>query len=97
MAKVLSPPPLSTISVRGTSTLFEPYQQPLFEAHQQRHPSMAKALPSSPISVKAPQHHLRRGRNELKVDDEQLFVAESRWVEALMTCDHLSSLCYDLS
>ncbi|KAG6489477.1 hypothetical protein ZIOFF_050746 [Zingiber officinale] len=80
MAEVLSPPPSSTISVRGTSTLFEPYQQPLFEAHQQRRPSMAKALPSSPIS--------------LKVDEEQLFVAESHWVEALTTCDHLSSLCH---
>ncbi|KAG6521142.1 hypothetical protein ZIOFF_018208 [Zingiber officinale] len=30
----------------------------------------------------------------LKVDEEQLFIAESRWVEALTTCDHLSSLCH---
>ncbi|KAG6493820.1 hypothetical protein ZIOFF_048823 [Zingiber officinale] len=30
----------------------------------------------------------------LKVDEEQLFVAESRWVEALTTYDHLSSLCH---
>ncbi|KAG6521316.1 hypothetical protein ZIOFF_018431 [Zingiber officinale] len=64
MAEVLSPPPSSTISVRGTSTLFEPYQQPLFEAHQQRRPSMAKALPSSPISVAVKCRPLTKGEQK---------------------------------
>ncbi|KAG6522271.1 hypothetical protein ZIOFF_019409 [Zingiber officinale] len=33
----------------------------------------------------------------LKVDEEEFFGVESRWVEAGTTCDHLPSLCYDLS
>ncbi|KAG6519330.1 hypothetical protein ZIOFF_022823 [Zingiber officinale] len=33
----------------------------------------------------------------LKVDEEEFFGVESRWVEAGTTCDHLPLLCYDLS
>ncbi|KAG6468055.1 hypothetical protein ZIOFF_072621 [Zingiber officinale] len=60
-----------------------------------REPSAVSVFPSSNQATMVAEDSSSMGT--LKVDEEELFGVESHWVKAQMACDHLPSLCYDLS